>query len=103
MPAPNDALSAETQPRRQPRIFAIPAVVPMSTAKVEPAAEPKRMRRKATTTRETPEVPVSQFGPSPRLDKLRDDARAGGRALWGHCRRDREDYQAPQLTSQILA
>ena len=62
MPAPNDALSAETQPRRQPRIFAIPAVVPMSTAKVEPAAEPKRMRRKATTKRETPEVPVSQFG-----------------------------------------
>jgi hypothetical protein len=34
----------------------------MSTAKIEPAAEPKRMRRKATTKRETPEIPVSQFG-----------------------------------------
>jgi hypothetical protein len=62
MSGPNDGLSAETQPRRQPRIFAIPAVVPMSTAKIEPAAEPKRMRRKATTKRETPEIPVSQFG-----------------------------------------
>jgi hypothetical protein len=34
----------------------------MGAAKVEPAAEPKRMRRKATTKRETPEIPVSQFG-----------------------------------------
>ena len=62
MSAPNDASSAETQPRRQPRIFAIPPAVPISAAKVEPAAEPKRMRQKATTKRETPEIPVSQFG-----------------------------------------
>ena len=59
--APNDASSAE-QPRRQPRIFAIPPVVPMSTAKVEPAAEPKQIRRKATAQRETRDIPVSQFG-----------------------------------------
>jgi hypothetical protein len=38
----------------------------------------------------------------PHLDELRDDAGAGRRAISGHCRRDREDYQAPQLTSQIL-
>src|SRR5689334_14622689 len=51
MSAPNDASSAETQPRRQPRIFAIPPAVPISAAKVEPAAEPKQIRRKATTKR----------------------------------------------------
>ena len=60
--APNDASSAEHQPRRQPRIFAIPPVVPMSAAKVEPAAEPKQIRRKATAKRETRQIPVSQFG-----------------------------------------
>jgi hypothetical protein len=59
---PNDASSAETQPRRLPRIFAIPPVVPMSTAKVGPAAEPKQIRRRATAKRETREIPVSQFG-----------------------------------------
>src|SRR6202030_3174697 len=45
-----------------PRIFAIPPAVPISAAKVEPAAEPKQIRRKATTKRETREIPVSQFG-----------------------------------------
>ena len=35
---------------------------PMSTTKVEPAAEPKQIRRKATTKRETRKIPVSQFG-----------------------------------------
>ena len=59
---PNDDSPAEYQPRRQPRIFAIPPVVPMSTTKVEPAAEPKQIRRKATTKRETPEISASQFG-----------------------------------------
>ena len=62
MSAPNDASSAETQPRRQPRIFAIPPAVPISAAKVEPAAEPKQIRRKATTKRETRKIPVFQFG-----------------------------------------
>jgi hypothetical protein len=60
--APNDASSADHQPRRQPRIFAIPPAVPMGTAKVEPAAEPKRTRRKAVIRREIRELPASQFG-----------------------------------------
>jgi len=60
--APNDASSAEHQPRRQPRIFAIPPVAPMNTAKVEPAAEPKQIRRTAAIGRETRQIPASQFG-----------------------------------------
>jgi hypothetical protein len=62
MPAPNVASSTETQPRRQPRIFSIPPAVPISAAKVEPAAEPKQIRRKATAKHETRQIPVSQFG-----------------------------------------
>jgi len=58
---PNDAPSAEHQPRRQPRIFAIPPVVPMNTAKVEPAAAPKQVRAPAIG-RESRQIPVSQFG-----------------------------------------
>jgi hypothetical protein len=34
----------------------------MSTARVEPAAEPIQLRRKTTAKRETREIPVSQFG-----------------------------------------
>jgi len=34
----------------------------MTTAKVEPAATPKPIRRKAAIKREAREVPVSQFG-----------------------------------------
>ena len=34
----------------------------MNTAKVEPAAEPKQIRRKAVIRREAREIPVSQFG-----------------------------------------
>jgi hypothetical protein len=49
--AQNDALSAEHQPRRQPRVFMIPPLAPMTSAKVEPAAEPKAR-----------EIPASQFG-----------------------------------------
>jgi hypothetical protein len=60
--APNDAPSAVHQPRRQPRILAIPPVVPMNTAKVEPAAEPKQIRRVAAMGRETRQIPASQFG-----------------------------------------
>ena len=60
--APNDAPSAEHQPRRQPRIFAIRPVAPMNTAKVEPAAEPKQIRRAAAMGRETRQIPASQFG-----------------------------------------
>jgi hypothetical protein len=34
----------------------------MGTAKVEPAAEPKQIRRTAAMGRETPQIPASQFG-----------------------------------------
>jgi hypothetical protein len=34
----------------------------MSTAKVEPAAEPKQIWRKATAQGETRDLPASQFG-----------------------------------------
>jgi hypothetical protein len=57
----NDAPS-EHQPRRQPRIFTIPPMTPMAGARVEPAAEPKQIRRKAVIRREAREIPVSQFG-----------------------------------------
>ena len=60
--APKDASSAEHQPRRQPRIFAIPPMVPMNTAKVEPAAESKPIQRTAPIGREPRQIPASQFG-----------------------------------------
>jgi hypothetical protein len=60
--APDGASSAESQPRRQPRIFTIPPVEPMNTARVEPAAEPKQIRATAAIGRETREIPASQFG-----------------------------------------
>ena len=34
----------------------------MAGARVEPAAEPKQIRRKAVIRREAREIPVSQFG-----------------------------------------
>jgi hypothetical protein len=37
-------------------------MVPMDTAKVEPAAEPKQIRRAAAMGRETRQIPASQFG-----------------------------------------
>ena len=42
--------------------LAIPPAVPMGTAKVEPAAEPKQIRRTAAIGREAREIPASQFG-----------------------------------------
>ena len=36
--------------------------MPMSATKVEPAAEPIRLRRNATAKRETREILASQFG-----------------------------------------
>jgi hypothetical protein len=59
--AENSVLSAE-QPRRQPRIFRIPPVVPMSAAKGEAPAEPKSTRRQRTVKRNTGAVPAAQFG-----------------------------------------
>jgi hypothetical protein len=59
--APNAAATAEQRPRRQPRIFAVPAQVPKS-AQVELPVEPKRIRRQTTTRRESGAVPTSQMG-----------------------------------------
>ena len=44
-------------------------MAPMATAKVEPAAEPKQIRRKAATKREVREIPASQFGRVQTLTK----------------------------------
>jgi hypothetical protein len=60
--AENSVPSAEHQPRRQPRIFRIPPVVPMSAAKGEAPAEPKSTRRPRTVKRNTGAIPSSQFG-----------------------------------------
>jgi hypothetical protein len=60
--AENAVPSAEHQPRRQPRIFRIPPVVPMSAAKAEPPAAPKPARRQRTVRRNTRAIPASQFG-----------------------------------------
>ena len=58
--APDAASSAEQQPRRQPRIFAIP--MPTSAAKVEAPTDQKQIRRRAAIGRETREIPASQHG-----------------------------------------
>ena len=55
------ASPAEPQPRREPRIFAVPPRAPISAA-VEGPIEPKSIRRKATTRRGTAVVPASQMG-----------------------------------------
>ena len=55
-------MSPEHQPRRQPRIFAIPPQRPISTAKVEAPAEPRPIRRKAAIRRESREIPAAQLG-----------------------------------------
>jgi hypothetical protein len=60
--AENSVPSAEHQPRREPRIFRIPPVVPMSAAKGEASAEPKSTRRQRTVKRSTGAIPASQFG-----------------------------------------
>ena len=58
----NSVNSAEHQPRRQPRIFRVPPVVPMSAAKDEPSVEPKPMRRQRPVRRKTVSIPASEFG-----------------------------------------
>ena len=60
--AENSVPSAEHQPRRQPRIFRMPPVVPMSAAKGEAPAEPKSTRRQRTVKRNTSAIPAAQFG-----------------------------------------
>ena len=61
-PTENYVASAEHQPRRQPRIFRVPPVVPMSAAKDEVSVEPKPMRRQRTVRRKTVSIPASEFG-----------------------------------------
>ena len=59
--ASNGASSAEQQPRRQPRIFAVPPRQPTG-AKVETPGEPEPIRRRAAIRREAATVPPSQVG-----------------------------------------
>ena len=61
-PTENSGPSGEHQPQRQPRIFRIPPVVPMSTAKGEASVEPKFVRRQRTVRRDIGAIPASQFG-----------------------------------------
>ena len=60
--APDAASSAEQQPRRQPRIFAILPQMPTSAAKVEALTDQKQIRRGTAIRRETREIPASQHG-----------------------------------------
>ena len=60
--APDAASSAEQQPRRQPRIFAIPSQMPMREAKVEPDTVQKQIWGRPAIRRETREIPASQHG-----------------------------------------
>ena len=55
--APDAASSAEQQPRRQPRIFAIPSQMPMREAKVEPETVQKQIWGRPAIRRETREIP----------------------------------------------
>ena len=61
-PTENSVASAEHQPRRQPRIFRIPPVVPMAAEKGEAPAEPKSTRPERTVRRHTGAIPGAQFG-----------------------------------------
>jgi hypothetical protein len=59
---PNTPSSAEHQPRRQPRIFAIPSQMPTSAPKIEAPIDQNQVRRKAAIRCETREIPASQYG-----------------------------------------
>ena len=61
-PAENSVASGKHQPRRQPRIFRIPPVVPMAAEKGEAPAEPKSTRAERTVRPHTGSIPASQFG-----------------------------------------
>jgi hypothetical protein len=60
--APDAASSAEQQPRRQPRIFAIPSPMSMREAKVEPETVQKQIQGRPAIRREIREIPTSQHG-----------------------------------------
>ena len=61
-PTLNGAGSTEEQPRRQPRIFMIPPVVPMKAATSVAPAEPKPIERRPAAKRAPLHIPPSQFG-----------------------------------------
>jgi hypothetical protein len=60
--APNAVSTAGQQPRRQPRIFAIPPQMPTGAARVEAPTDQKQIRPRAAVRRETREIPASQYG-----------------------------------------
>jgi hypothetical protein len=59
--APDGAPADQQQPRRQPRIFAVPPRLPVS-AEVKTPTEPKRVRRRTMISRKAGRVPSSQAG-----------------------------------------
>ena len=59
--APNGASPAERQPRRRPRIFAIPLQMPKS-AEAEPPPEPKPMPRKPVVRGPAATIPPAHVG-----------------------------------------
>ncbi|HEV2098742.1 MAG TPA: hypothetical protein VGR45_07415 [Stellaceae bacterium] len=50
------------QPRRQPRIFTIPRLMPANAVPADTPAEPQPKRRKTAPKREIREIPATQFG-----------------------------------------
>ena len=60
--AANPGSTVDPQPRRQPRIFRIPPVVPMIAAPSEASVKPGRIRRSRPVRRETRAILPSQFG-----------------------------------------
>ena len=61
-PTLNGTGSAEEQPQRQPRIFMIPAAVPMKAAKSVLPEEPKPIKQRPAAKRSALHIPPSQFG-----------------------------------------
>ena len=62
-PAEDPVSSADSPPRRQPRVFrALPVVVPTKGAETAAAAQPKPPRRRSAVTRDARVIPASQFG-----------------------------------------
>jgi hypothetical protein len=59
--AADGAAPGEHQPRRQPRVFTVPARLPAGE-QVETPVEPPPIRPKAVTRRRTGSVPASQIG-----------------------------------------
>jgi hypothetical protein len=61
-PAEDPVSSADSPPRRQPRIFRALPAVPTKTVKIVAPAQPKPSRRRSTVGRDARVIPASQFG-----------------------------------------